>query len=218
MKKLDLNGKKFHNLLVVKRLGSNGDGKTTWLCVCDCGKEKEVVGTELKNNRVKSCGCLTGKLISEAKIKHGASCRDNTTIEYKAWSNMKDRCLNEKNKAYKNYGGRGIKICEKWINSFEQFVSDMGHRMTSEQSLDRIDNDGDYEPINCRWATNSEQNRNKRTKVNKKTKTKGVFYRESTGKFEVRIMIDGVRYSLGVYESLKDAINARKDAELKYWH
>lgn len=120
-----------------------------WLCKCDCGKTKTIVGSELTGGGTVSCGCV--------HITHGGS----GTAEYIAWTNLLSRCKNKNHPSYKNYGGRGITVCEEW-DKFERFLSDMKERPSSKHSIDRIDNDGDYEITNCRWVTWNIQMSNKR--------------------------------------------------------
>lgn len=124
------------------------------LCRCSCGVEREVHKPHLLRGKSKSCGCY--KL--ERTTKHGGT----NSPEYHSWQAMKNRCLNPNHPAYHNYGGRGIGICDEWVNDFAKFLEDMGTRLVITQSLDRIDVDGNYEPSNCRWATCVEQNNNKR--------------------------------------------------------
>jgi len=144
-------GQKFGSLLVLERL-PNDNEQHIWLCRCDCGNELKIRGGNLLTANTRSCGCKSKVL------KHGMS----SSSEYQAWSSMKARCLNPKNKAYKYYGGRGISICEQWINSFETFYSDIGHKPDPTYSLDRIDSNGNYELSNCRWATPNEQWENRK--------------------------------------------------------
>ena len=134
------------------------------LCRCDCGTIKRVRLYHLKAKRndktraTLSCGCL----LYTVHLKHGMNKRSETTPEeYGIWSSMRTRCYNTKRNSYKDYGARGIKVCERW-NDFAAFYADMGPRPSPEHTLDRIDNDGDYEPSNCRWATPEQQNYNKR--------------------------------------------------------
>lgn len=130
---------------------------TYWGCVCACGKKKMVLGTTLRNGRSKSCCCLRG----EHQRKHGCAIREKKHPEYGVWQGMRQRCQNPNNQAWKWYGGRGIKVCERW-DSFANFFADMGERPTPKHQLERIENDGNYEPSNCKWATRKEEMRNTR--------------------------------------------------------
>ncbi len=151
-KLVDITGRRFGRLVVIKRHGSDKYGKPTWLCQCDCGNQKVMLGSLLKSGNSTSCGCKT----LEASTKHGMAGTNTYTI----WIDMVRRCTNPKIKQYKNYGGRGIKICEEWLN-FETFFNDMGDRPEG-MSLDRINSDGDYCKENCRWVDNMTQQSNKR--------------------------------------------------------
>lgn len=163
-KLLDLTGQKYNRLTVIERapdfFDKNGKRKTKWLCKCDCGKHVSVATHDLRSGHTSSCGCYQRERTSEAGKKHGLK---HTAI-YKKWLAIKDRCFNSRNKRFHCYGGRGITVCEEWKNDFQAFynyVSMLPHFGEKGYSLDRIDNNGNYEPNNVRWATETEQARNK---------------------------------------------------------
>lgn len=151
----DLSGKRFGRLLVLREFESD-TGIIRWICRCDCGKEKDIAASSLGAGRSLSCGCLKNDVTSARMIIHGGV----HTPEYQAWSSMRQRCLNPNNPQYCDYGGRGISICERW-EVFETFLEDMGKRPAG-LSIERKNNDGNYEPSNCVWATRTKQNRNTR--------------------------------------------------------
>lgn len=167
----DLSGDVFGRLVVIARAGSNCNGRAIWQCQCACGKTAIVSGNQLLKGHTKSCGCYRQEVTGNARRLHGRSRSD----VYRIWKLMRKRCTNPKDKNFARYGGRGIAVCEKWNRSFAEFAADMGPRPSPQHSLDRKDNDGNYEPSNCRWATQKEQTRNtvrsRRISVGGQTKT-----------------------------------------------
>lgn len=160
MSRLELEGKRFGRI-VVKKFYKVINETTRWVCICDCGNEKIIIGKNLVKGNTKSCGCLARELKIKKFKTHGMS----RTPTHRTWESMKHRCYNENYYLFKHYGGRGIKVCDRWKNSFENFLEDMGSRPKN-KTIDRIDVNGNYEPGNCRWATPKEQGRN--TRFNKR--------------------------------------------------
>lgn len=163
-KMLDISGNKFGELIAIQFHSRGILNRPKWLCKCSCGNEKVVYYSFLMSGHTKSCGCLKRINTVRANVVHGQSRNDGTTSEYAAWQGMKTRCYNKNSKHYKDYGGRGISICDRWLQSFENFFEDMGKRPSNKHSLDRFpNNDGNYEPSNCRWATKMQQAANCRS-------------------------------------------------------
>lgn len=158
---IDLIKKRFGKLTVVRRVTNTKDNKARWLCLCDCGSKKNIIGCDLRNGHTKSCGCLHIMISKQQSITHGHSQNGKPSKTYMLWTSIKQRCTNPNFKQYKDYGGRGIAVCERWENSFESFLEDMGEVPVKNQ-IDRIDNNGDYCKTNCRWTTPKQNSRNRR--------------------------------------------------------
>lgn len=158
-------GNRYNRLIVIGEVEKKS--RRRYLkCVCDCGEETVVRSDKLKSGHTKSCGCLQRERTRDALSKTKTHGMTNSN-EYYVWCGMKSRCFNENNKSYKNYGGRGITVCDRWRDSFENFYKDMGPRPSSTHQIDRINNDGNYEPDNCKWRTPSENCLNRRCKPGK---------------------------------------------------
>lgn len=160
---LDITGRRFGKLIARWPAGQNKQGAVIWLCSCDCGNHTSVVSASMIAKRTSSCGCGVGQSTRSRFTKHGHAADYKTTSEYRAWDAMIQRCHNPKTKFYSYYGGRGIKVCDRWRKSFASFIADMGKKPDSKLTLDRFpDNNGNYEPGNCRWATRKQQSANTR--------------------------------------------------------
>lgn len=162
---VDHAGKAFGFWMVKEKATSTAKGGAAWLCVCVCGNEKVVPAESLVRGKSKSCGCKSDEMRSTNNTKHGHTRFDGyMSGTYRSWHAMRQRCMRKNHKQYADYGGRGISVCERWT-SFESFLEDMGERPTG-MTLDRWpDTNGNYEPGNCRWATNSQQGLNKRPAI-----------------------------------------------------
>lgn len=159
----DLTGKVYGRLAVVSFAGIVSGGMSSWLCRCECGTEKTVRISLLQSGRTKSCGCLQKQSRFTHTCTHGATAvHSEVRMEYGNWSTMKSRCYNPNSDRFHTHGARGIIVCERWKNSFQYFLDDMGKK-PPHMTLERVNNDGNYEPSNCVWATSKQQANNKRT-------------------------------------------------------
>jgi hypothetical protein len=205
--RIDLTGQRFGRLTVIEAVGIDKWHHRKWKCRCNCGDFLIARGSSLQNGNVKSCGCSR----KESVYKHG-QCE---APAYYSWGSMLQRCYNSKNKRYKDWGGRGITVCKRWL-IFTNFLEDMGDRPKG-LTIERINNDKGYYKENCCWATRGIQARNRRTRKDNKTGIMGVHWNKEMQKYRVRITANPKRICLGHFSNLPDAIETRKQAEVKYW-
>lgn len=190
MKNLDLIGQRFNRLLVVEKIGTINQ-KVMWKCKCDCGNFVNVHTSNLRSNRVKSCGCYKLDKLVKRSTKHN----QRHTRLYEVWKSLKQRCLNSNSNAYKNYGGRGITICEEWKNDFQLFYDwSMKNGYKKGLTIDRINNNDSYKPNNCRWVTRQAQANNTRT--NRYIEYNGIIHTISEWSRILNISYSKLRYHL----------------------
>ena len=199
--KIDLTGQRFGRLVVMNEAGKRNNF-VAWKCRCDCGNEKVITGSSLRNGSTKSCGCLNKEKTKEKHTKHGKC----DTKVYQIWASMLARCYNPNSSDYKNYGGRGIKVYRPWWK-FKNFYRDMGDKPEG-MALERINNDKGYHPNNCKWASYKEQVEN--------TRAKGFHWDKERQKWKAQIMTNHQTIHLGLFNKEKNAKRAYLRAKKKY--
>jgi hypothetical protein len=210
MKLIDLVGKRFGRLVVLKRVDDDKNKNRRWLCLCYCGKKKIVHGSSLYAGRTKSCGCLQKEIVRKLFTKHGHS----KCAIYNIWASMNQRCINPNNKEYHNYGGRGINVCKRWRNSFPNFLKDMGERSNKKYTLERTNNNRGYCKSNCEWATSKQNSRNRRNNrpLTHNCKTQLLIeWAEETGIDRQTIATRIDRYGWSITKALTTPIRKKKN-------
>lgn len=206
---IDLTGQRFGKQVALEKVGSSKDGRATWLCRCDCGQEITTTSANLIRGHTKSCGCFRKERVTEAHQTHGDGSHINRNRLYHIWADIKNRCNSPNCRAYKNYGGRGIHVCEEWQNysAFKQWAFQNGYN--EELTIDRIDVNKDYSPSNCRWVSKHEQCQNKRNsrKISYNGETKTL----SQWAIELRIPRTTFAHRLDDGWNIEEAMKKRDD-------
>lgn len=204
----DLTAKVFTRLTVISEAGRNKEGTPMWLCKCVCGNTATVRGNSLRSGATRSCGCLRKDSVKGVFTTHGLSGHPL----YSVWVDMKSRCSNNKCKRYKDYGGKGISVCDAWSESFEAFYKDVVHGYEKGLQLDRIDNDGDYTPSNVRWVTPQQNLMNRGGSRHSTSMYKGVSWHVGASKWVAQIRFNGKTKHLGCFLDELEAAQAYNDA------
>jgi hypothetical protein len=213
-KSTDFVGKRYGKLIVIDLVQASGEKRKKALCRCDCGNTKIIAISSLRSGDTTSCGCLWKKAIKKSNSSHGMT----GTKLHNTWRGMRARCNIKSCSNYVFYGGRGIKVCKEWNDSFDAFEAwALASGYSDELSIDRIDPKGNYAPENCRWVDKADQARNRRVKTANQTGVTGVSKRSGKESYRVSICINGVNINVGSYKDFDCAVEARKQAELKYW-
>lgn len=213
--KKDLSGKVFGRWVVLEEvLNYKGQSKHRyWLCECTCGNKSKVQQGSLTSGRSKSCGCLSREILARGNNRtHGKS----DTKEYRSWSLMKQRCYDKNRPDYHHYGGRGITVCNRWLESFENFYGDMGDCPEGFQ-LDRQDNKKNFSLENCKWVCSGEKSGNRAINKNNHSGVKGVSLEAKTGRWLAMLRGKEKIILCKTFTSFEDAVKARKEAEISYF-
>lgn len=207
----NLSGIKFGKLLVIQFSHIDKNYVRHWDCICECGARKTVSGSHLQRLHTKSCGCISNAL--KPTFKHGHHPKSGASPEYISWQAMKSRVFNQKKSRFDRYGGRGIKCCERWVSSFENFLQDMGLKPSPMHTLDRINNDGDYCPENCRWATKKQQARSRCSSriIQHNGESKTLAEWAETAGMDLRSLWQRLKRGWDMEKSLKTSLHRRKN-------
>ena len=205
MKLIDRTGQRFGRLVVLEQAGRTATKKVLWKCKCDCGNETQTDSGSLVTGNTESCGCI----LKEAITKHGGWKKSS----YNTWRAMIRRCTNPKDKDYKRYGAKGITVCPEWMD-YANFAQCMGEPQ-GDETLDRIDVYGNYEPSNCRWAGLTQQARNVRVRANSETGVTGVVLYKN--RYYAKITVKKKSYYSKVFNTIEEAAEARKELERIHW-